>query len=65
MLKDSGGRVVRRWTNPANLPPTQVGWHVFDIDGDDGRVTSIDERIDQALEDGAHDPNTNACPFNA
>jgi hypothetical protein len=62
VLKDSGGRVMRRWQNPANPVNKQVGWHVFDVDGRHGRVTAIDELIDEALERGAHDPNTNVCP---
>jgi hypothetical protein len=57
-LKDSDGRVVRRWANTA----TQGSWHVFDVDGRDGRVTATDESIPAALPGGAHDPNTHVCP---
>lgn len=57
-LKDSTGRVVRQWANPAG----QISWHVFDVDGRDGRVTAIDALIDEALPVGAHDPSTHVCP---
>ena len=57
-LKDGTGRVVRQWANPAR----QMSWHVFDVDGRDGRVTAIDGLIDEALPRGAHDPNTHVCP---
>ena len=64
VLKDNDGRVVRQWTNPANDSATiDVGWHVFDVNGNNGRVTSIDELNEPGyLPDAAHDPNTNVCP---
>jgi hypothetical protein len=63
VLKDDGGRVVRKWTNPANPSQmVQFGWHVFDVDGATGRVTSIDNLADAALPNGAHDPATDVCP---
>jgi hypothetical protein len=61
VLKDNGGRVMREWTNPAN-PENDNGWHVFDIDGATGRITSIDELIDGGVPQGAHDPSTDVCP---
>jgi hypothetical protein len=63
VLRDSNGHVVRGWTNPAN-PSTQSGvsWHVFDIDGDDGRVTSIDEPIDGGPPQQVNEPSTEVCP---
>jgi hypothetical protein len=67
VLKDAAGRVVQQWMSPANPLTQKVGWHVFDVDGRQGRVTSIDERLrDDAtttyLPYGAHDPFTNVCP---
>jgi hypothetical protein len=64
VLKDNGGRVMREWTNPAN-PDNDNGWHVFDIDGATGRITTIDELIDGGVPQGAHDPSTEVCPFEA
>jgi hypothetical protein len=62
VLKDNGGRVVRQWTNPANSD-NDHGWHVFDIDGKTGAITSIDELlIDGGVPEGAHDPSTDVCP---
>jgi len=61
VLKDNGGRVVRQWLNPAN-PGSENGWHVFDIDGTTGLITSIDELIDDGVPQGAHDPATDVCP---
>ena len=62
VLKDKGGRVMRTWSNPAN-PGSENGWHVFDIDGKTGAITSIDELIDGGVPEGAHDPSTEVCPF--
>jgi hypothetical protein len=64
VLKDNGGRIMREWTNPANADNDR-GWHVFDIDGATGRITSIDELIDGGVPQGAHDPSTEVCPFEA
>ena len=57
-LKDGAGRVVRRWASSA----TQGSWHVFDVDGRDGRVTAFDASIDATLAGGAHDQSTHVCP---
>lgn len=68
VLRDNGGRVARRWANPANPSPTkQAGWHVFDVDGRDGRVTPIDALIEPkiGLPDDAYTPHTLVCPYNA
>lgn len=61
-LRDNDGRTVRTWTNPAVPGADQVGWHVFDIDGTKGTISSIDQLISDSLPDGAHDPNTDVCP---
>jgi hypothetical protein len=63
VLRDMGGRLVRRWTNPFNSSSTSESWHVFDFDGKRGSVTSIDELIDGFLPGAAHDPNTYVCPY--
>ena len=64
VLKDDSGRVVRQWASPAR---TQTGqsWHVFDIDGRHGRVTSIDEQIDGGPPQQVNEPSTNVCTFDA
>ncbi len=59
---EDGGRVVRRWTSPANASQGRRGWHVFDVDGKDGRVVSIDVLLDSALPGAAHTPSANVCP---
>lgn len=62
-LKDANGRVVRRWTNPAKTSAEEQGWHVFDFDGEDGRVTSIDAlNAPGPMPEAAHDPYTDVCP---
>ncbi|MGH2618113.1 MAG: twin-arginine translocation signal domain-containing protein [Thermomicrobiales bacterium] len=60
-LKDSNDRVVRQWTSPANPADTKLGWHVFDIDGRDGRVTAIDALHDDDPP-SINYPSTNVCP---
>jgi hypothetical protein len=63
VLSGSDGRDVRQWTNPAPTSPGRYGWHVFDIDGANGRVIDIDAAIDgNNLPDDAHDPQTYVCP---
>lgn len=62
VLKDGAGRVVRQWANPANPADKRVGWHVFNIDGNGGHVTSIDTLTDTRPPNAAHDPNTYLCP---
>jgi hypothetical protein len=62
-LRNANGRILRTWTSPENPNVnTQVGWHVFDINGQTKLITSIDQVIDDGLPDGAHDPNTDVCP---
>jgi hypothetical protein len=63
VLSGSDGRDVRQWTNPAPTSPGRYGWHVFDIDGANGRVIDVDVAIDgNNLPDDAHDPHTAVCP---
>jgi hypothetical protein len=65
IMDDTDGREVRQWTNPAPASPGRFSWHVFDIDGANGRVIDIDEAIDgNNLPDDAHDPHTDVCPTN-
>lgn len=61
-LRDRTERVVNTWENPAGDPMNERGWHVFDLDGKRGTVTSIDERATGALPGTAYDPNTDVCP---
>lgn len=61
-LRRSNGDVVRTWTSPENpSTDTQIGWHVFNINGSTGRVTSIDQ-VSADTPGNAHIPNTNVCP---
>ncbi len=57
VLTDREGRVVRTWSNPAITSPTINFWHVFDVDGRTGRVTSVD-----APPANFPLPVTNVCP---
>lgn len=63
VLRDNGGRVVRQWQNPANSSGNQQAWHVFDIDGKQGTVASIDDQVDANLPSGVHNPYTFVCAF--
>lgn len=68
VLKNRSGRVVRQWARRADPAVNKLGWHVFDVDGRDGRVTTVDAVLTQAplyLPKGAHDPYTLVCPNNA
>jgi hypothetical protein len=64
VLKDNRGRTVRQWQNPATAAQATVAWHVFDINGRDGRVTSVDVLNDEPgpLPQAAHDPSDHVCP---
>ena len=53
---------MREWPSPANASTQQIGWHVFDIDGTTGIVTSVDTVTDSYLPRSAHDPYTDVCP---
>jgi hypothetical protein len=57
ILTDRGGRVVRSWTNLAVASRPEGSWHVFDLDGETGRVRSVD-----APPGRFPDPVTNVCP---
>ncbi len=61
-LRRSNGSVVRSWSSPANPGNSQIGWHVFDLDGGSASMTSVDQTIAGDVPDGAHDPNTDVCP---
>ena len=41
-LTNGDGRLVRTWSNPAVTSALSGFWHVFDLDGATGRVTSVD-----------------------
>lgn len=60
-LRNANGKAIRSWLSPAN-PSVQVGWKVFNIEGDSRRITSIDLLINSDLADGAYAPNTDVCP---
>ena len=66
VLKDSDCRAVRKWTAPASQVLQERVWHVFDFNGDTGRVTSIDELLPFEpgifMPDTAYSPNTDVCP---
>jgi hypothetical protein len=61
VLRNGYGRIVRRWSSPANATQSRQSWHVFDIDGRLGLVTAIDELIDKRIFT-VKDPSTNVCP---
>jgi hypothetical protein len=56
-LTDRNGRLVRAWINPAVTSALNGSWHVFDLDGVAGRVTSVD-----APPARFPLPVTNVCP---
>jgi hypothetical protein len=56
-LTDRDGRMVRTWSNPAITSAFINDWHVFDLDGATGRVTSVD-----APPGTFPVPHTNVCP---
>jgi hypothetical protein len=56
-LTDQGGRAVRSWASPAVTSALEGFWHVFDVDGTPGRVTSVD-----APPVRFRTPVTNVCP---
>jgi len=56
-LTDRDGRIVRAWSNPVVTSPLTGSWHVFDLDGATGRVTSVD-----APPAPFPLPVTNVCP---
>jgi hypothetical protein len=63
ILRGNDGRILRQWTSPAPVSQGRFGWHVFDIDGANGRVIDVDAAIDgNNLPDDAHDPQTYVCP---
>jgi hypothetical protein len=63
-LIDDGGSVVRSWSSPINLSLTlEIGWHVFDIDGATGQVTSVDETTNDTFPFGAPLPVADVCPL--
>ena len=51
-LRDSGGGVLATWSSPA-IPGgvSEIGWHVFDIDGSTGIVTSVNQTVGEDLPD--------------
>ena len=62
-LRNKGGNFIRSWISPANPnAASQIGWHVFDINGKTRSILSVDETIADSMPSGAHDPNTDVCP---
>jgi hypothetical protein len=61
ILRDSDGRIVRQFANPAN-GNEETAWHVFDIDGSTGAITVFDQLVGPGVPDSAHDPSTDVCP---
>lgn len=61
--RDKNGRKLRTWTGPTTGSIDAVTWHVFDLDGSTGRVSSVDELGNLSfLPNAAHDPATFVCP---
>jgi hypothetical protein len=62
-LRNANGRLMRTWISPANPSATDGrGWHVFDIDGANRSITSVDKSFFGDLPLSAHIPYTNVCP---
>jgi hypothetical protein len=62
LLRNAGGKVIDRWTSPANPSATiERGWHVFDIDGARHSITPIDRLANTSPEE-RHNPSTFVCP---
>jgi hypothetical protein len=62
-LRDQNGRIVRTWVAPPTGSIDELSWHVFDLDGSTGRVTSLDRAIGTGnLPFDAHDPAVRVCP---
>jgi hypothetical protein len=61
-LRDADAEVVRTWSSPANPNGFFISWHVFDVDGATGAVSSLNDSSDSGLPGGAQFPNTNVCP---
>jgi hypothetical protein len=57
VLTNRDGRVVRTWSSPAVTSPLNGAWHVFDLDGETGRVRSVDAPLGRLP-----NPVTNVCP---
>lgn len=60
VLKDSNGRIVREWSNPATTD--SAAWHVFDVDGHYGQVTAIDRPFAGPMPDAAFESSISVCP---
>jgi hypothetical protein len=45
LLRNADGRVLRSWAMPPNpfSTPEENGWHVFDLDGSTGHITTVDQ----------------------
>jgi hypothetical protein len=45
LLRNADGRVLRSWVMPPNpfSTPEENGWHVFDLDGSTGHITTVDQ----------------------
>lgn len=62
VILSKGGRPLRSWRSPVSSS-NRSAWHVFDLDGRTGRVTSVDGSVpDPSLPQAAYDPSTNVCP---
>jgi hypothetical protein len=64
VLRNADGRVLRTWVAPPNpfSGPEEVAWHVFDLDGSTGHITTVDQVVDIALP-GIHPIHTDVCPY--
>jgi hypothetical protein len=60
-LRNFGGHIVRAWTSPANDSIDQLGWHVFDIAGPSGVLTSVDHLRTEGLPE-LYEDNGYVCP---
>jgi hypothetical protein len=61
VARNGDGHVLGQWSSPAGQAAQRIGWHVFDIDGGSGRITSVDTVVAARLPAAAHDPATKVC----
>jgi hypothetical protein len=61
-LRNAQNQVVRAWSSPVNPNGFYLSWHVFDLDGAEGSVKSVNTTNQNGMPGGAHFPNINVCP---
>jgi hypothetical protein len=63
LLRNADGRVLRSWENPPiPFASSEAAWHVCDIDGSTGHVTSVDQLVESSVPQIYAD-HTDVCPY--